>query len=110
MKSKKEKTGSTTGEIYVKTYKRQGETMVAACDAELIEKKLQGDTIEFYVSKEFYAGILGNKDMLKKHLEIATIANLIGHETVRCGIEMGLINEKCIIEIAGVPHAQFALL
>jgi hypothetical protein len=110
MKSKKEKTCTTKGEIYVKTYKSQGVTMVAACDAELIDKKLKADTIEFYVSKEFYAGILGNKDMLKKHLEVATIANLIGQKTVRCGIEMGLINEKCVIEIAGIPHAQFALL
>jgi len=88
----------------------QNEVLVAACDAELIGKTLKEGEIEFHVSKEFYADVLGDEELLKKHLVNATIANLVGHRAVKCGIEVGIIDKENVIKIAGIPHAQFALL
>lgn len=96
--------------IYIKVYKVQNETLVAACDAELIGKTLREGEIEFKISEEFYGDIIGDEELLKKHLMHATIANLVGERAVKCGIELGIIDEENIIKIAGIPHAQFALL
>jgi len=105
-----ENTNSLANKIYIKVYTTQNEILVAACDAELIGKTLKEGEIEFHISKEFYADILGDEELLKKHLVNATIANLVGHRAVKCGIEVGLIDKENVIKIAGIPHAQFALL
>jgi len=94
----------------MKVYNISNEILVAACDAELVGKTLREGEIEFHISKEFYVDVLGDEEMLKKHLAKATIANLVGHKAVKCGIEMGLIDKENILKIEGVPHAQFALL
>ncbi len=110
MSQNTENTNSPANKIYMKVYTVYNEVLVAACDAELIGKTLREGEIEFHVSKEFYADVLGDEEMLKKHLAKATIANLVGHKAVKCGIEMGMIDEENILKIAGIPHAQFALL
>jgi len=101
---------SQANDICIKVYRTGGETLVAACDAELLGKTLVEGEIEFHVSKEFYDGVRGDEEMLRKHLSIATIANLVGKRSVRCGIKMGLIDKENVLNIDGIPHAQFALL
>jgi len=94
----------------MKIYRQGAEVLVAACDASILGKTLREGEIEFHVSREFYEGVRGDEEMLKKHLSIATIANLVGEKSVRCGIEMGMIDEENVLNIEGIPHAQFALL
>ena len=94
----------------MKIYRQGVEVLVAACDAELLGKTLREREIEFHVSSDFYDGIRGDEEMLRKHLSMATIANLVGKRSVGCGIEMGMIDEENILSIDGIPHAQFALL
>ncbi|MCK4902596.1 MAG: DUF424 family protein, partial [Thermoplasmatales archaeon] len=45
-------------------------------------------------------------EALKKYLVDATIANLVGEKTIKCAIELGLVDPDCIIKIKGIPHAQ----
>ena len=95
---------SQANDICIKVYRTGGEILVAACDAELLGKTLVEGEIEFY------DGVRGDEEMLRKHLSIATIANLVGKRSVRCGIKMGLIDKENVLNIDGIPHAQFALL
>ncbi len=94
----------------MKTYTVGKDLLVAACDAGLLGKTLVDGEINFKVSKDFYYGIRGDRKMLERHLEKATIANLVGSMCVECGIEMGLIMKENVLIIDGVPHAQFALM
>lgn len=110
MNQNMEDTNSLANKIYIKVYTVSNEILVAACDAELVGKTLKEGDIEFHVSKEFYADVLGDEELLKKHLMQATIANLVGHKAVKCGIDVGIIDEENVLIIEGVPHAQFALL
>ncbi|HEC82294.1 MAG TPA: DUF424 family protein [Thermoplasmatales archaeon] len=105
-----EDTGSQANKICIKIYSYQNEILVAACDAEILGKTLKDGEMEFHVSKEFYMDVLGDEEMLKRAMEKATIGNLVGSRTVKCGIEMGLIDEENILNIAGIPHAQFVLI
>jgi hypothetical protein len=92
--------------ISVRIYKQGSDILIGACDEKLIGKKFSEGKFQIEVRKEFYDGERINKEKLKRYLENATIANLVGEEAVRCGIELGLVDPSCVIKIKGVPHAQ----
>jgi hypothetical protein len=92
--------------ISVRIYKQGRDVLIGACDEKLIGKKFSEGKFQIEVRKEFYDGERINKEKLKRYLENATIANLVGEEAVRCAIELGLVDPGCVIKIKGVPHAQ----
>ena len=92
--------------ISIKIYKQGKDLLIGACDEKLLGKKFEDGKFQINVSKEFYDGQRINIGSLKKYLKDATIANLVGEETIKCAIEMGLIDEESVIKIKGIPHAQ----
>ena len=92
--------------ISVRIYKQGRDILIGACDEKLIGKKFSEGKFQIEVKKEFYDGERINKEKLKRYLENATIANLVGEEAVRCAIEIGLVDPSCVIKIKGIPHAQ----
>jgi hypothetical protein len=92
--------------ISIRIYKQGGDILVGACDEKLVGKKFSEGKFQIDVSKEFYDGERISANTLKKYLEDATIANLVGEETVKCAIKLGLVDPECIIKIKGIPHAQ----
>jgi len=92
--------------ISLKIYKKGKDLLIGACDEKLLGKKFEDGKFQIDVSKEFYGGERISPGILKKYLQDATIANLVGEETIKCAIDLGLIDPECIIKIKGVPHAQ----
>ena len=92
--------------ICIKIYRHGNDVLIGACDEDLIGKKFEEGKYQIEVKKEFYDGKRVKPEVLKESLKDATIANLVGKETVKCAIEMGLIDEDCVIKIKGIPHAQ----
>jgi hypothetical protein len=92
--------------ISIKIYKRGKDLLVGACDEKLLGKKFEEGKFQIEVKKEFYGGKLVTSDVLITYLENATIANLVGQETIKCAIEAGIIDSACVIKIKGIPHAQ----
>jgi len=92
--------------ICIKIYKRGKDLLVGACDEKLLGKKFEEGKFQIEVKKEFYGGKRVTSEVLKTYLEDATIANLVGQETIRCAIEAGIIDPSCVIKIKGIPHAQ----
>jgi hypothetical protein len=92
--------------ISIKIYKQGNDLLIGACDEKLIGKKFREGKFQIDVSKEFYDGKRINTEDLKRYLEDATIANLVGEITVKCAIEIGVVDPDCVIRIKGVPHAQ----
>lgn len=92
--------------ISIKIYKQGKELLVAACDEKLLGKKFEENKFQLEVKKEFYGGKLVNSEILKTYLEDATIANLVGQETIKCAIKAKIIDPSCVIKIKGIPHAQ----
>lgn len=110
MSQNEENTNSQVTDICIKVHAFGKEIMVAACDFTLLEKTLKGSDFVFHISKNFYDEFRGNENLLKKYLETATIANLVGEKCVKCGIELGVILKKNVVYIDGIPHAQFAVM
>jgi len=97
--------------VFVKVWNvRSGELMVAACDCGLIGKKLKEGKLALDVSEEFYGGELMTREEAADVLRTATIANMVGAEAVKCGVEAGIVHEEGGVMSGGGPHAQFGCL
>ena len=92
--------------ISMKIYKQGNDLLIGACDEKLIGKIFKEGEFQIDVSKEFYDGERISPEVLKKYLEDATIANLVGKDTIKCAVELGLVDPECVIKIKGIPHAQ----
>jgi len=92
--------------ISIKIYKQGKDILIGACDENLIGKKFEDGKFQIDVSKNFYDGERIKADFLKIYLKDATIANLVGKETIKFAIDFGFIDADSVIKIKGIPHAQ----
>ena len=90
----------------MKMYKKGDNLIIGACDEHLVGKKFRDGKLQIDVARSFYDGKKVDTKTLQRYLEDATIANLVGEETVKCAIKLGLVDPDCILRIKGVPHAQ----
>ncbi len=94
--------------ISIKVYRKGNETIVAACDADIIGKTFRSKELKITVSEGFYRGDSGDETMLVNRLEMATVANLVGKRTVEAAVKHGFVDPACVLMIGEVPHAQMA--
>lgn len=92
--------------ISVKVYHQGDDVVISACDEHLLGKKFRKGKLQIDVAKHFYDGERIDKKTFERFLLDATIANLVGKETVTCAINLGLVDPRCILKIKGIPHAQ----
>lgn len=92
--------------ISIKIHKRGNDLLIGACDENLLGKKFEDGKFQIDVNKAFYGGQKIKPEGLAKYLKEATIANLVGPKTIKCAIDIGLIDPDCVIKIKGIPHAQ----
>ncbi|MBS3801975.1 MAG: DUF424 family protein [Candidatus Thermoplasmatota archaeon] len=92
--------------ISMQIYKQGNDLLIGACDEHLLGKTFSEGKFHLSVEKKFYDGERVETKVLKRFLKDATIANLVGEETIKCAVGMGLVSEDCILRIDGVPHAQ----
>ena len=94
--------------VSVKVHRQGSETLVAACDCELLGRTFREGKLRLHVSKGFYEGDAVEEDLLVNRLEMATVANLVGRTAVDIAIRHGFVNPEFVLVIDGVPHAQMA--
>ncbi len=92
--------------ILIKTYKQGEDILLSACDEDLIGKKFEEGKFYLDVSEKFYKGQKIKINELIKHLKNATIANLVGSETIKFAIKHGFVDPDCVLKVQGIPHAQ----
>ncbi len=92
--------------MYLKVYKIDNEVLVAVCDEKYIGKEFTEGNAQLKISDKFYGRTPASCAEVTAALQEATIANLVGEESVACAIDAGVIESGNIIYIADVPHAQ----
>jgi hypothetical protein len=88
-------------------HSRTGEVVVAVCDEELLGRSLkilEGFSVE--VSRAFYGGVLVGEEELQNYLKQGTIINLLGENVVEYALNHGIVVEKAVVKICGIPHVQ----
>jgi hypothetical protein len=94
----------------MKVYKTGSETLVAACDADLLGRTLREGVVKLFVNPAFYDGREVEAEEFIASLRMATMGNFVGEETVRIAQGAGFVDEGGILTIQGVPHAQMFVL
>ncbi len=85
-------------------------TVFAACDEEIAGKTLREGAIEFFVSEKFYAGEKITEKQLREKLKSFGNINLIGNKTVKIAVEENIVDEKSILYIQKIAHAQIFMI
>jgi len=93
--------------MYIKIHKSETAKIIAICDEDLIGKEFEEGNLYLKVSENFFKGEKKNKEEVKKILKDANSANFVGKKSVSIAVELGLVDEKNVIKIKGVPHAQY---
>lgn len=87
--------------------------VVAICDKELYGQKLEADDMQLDLSGKFFEGKEVEKTELVETIEMCTYEDatfyIIGHKSIKCAKEIGLIEKGGIKEIAGIPFALVLL-
>jgi len=96
--------------MYVKIHIHESDTILAACDEELVGQTFRGDGLKLDVSEIFYKGESVSKEVLARRMKDVSIMNLVGDEVVAVAIEEGYATADSIIEIGGVKHVQVVLM
>jgi len=93
--------------MIVKIHKiEDGRILLAVCDEDLLGKSFEEKGIQLDLKSEFYKGKKIRREEVKRLFKIASIINLVGKESVELGVEEGIVDEKRIIKVRGIPHAQ----
>ncbi|MHA1321867.1 MAG: DUF424 domain-containing protein [Candidatus Helarchaeota archaeon] len=88
----------------------QGESMVSLCDKECMGKTFRDGKFVLKVTSKFYGTQLVSIERAMNEIKKATIANIVGDAIVNECIKSGLVLEKAVIRIDGIPHAQIILM
>ncbi|MEK6952887.1 MAG: DUF424 family protein [Nanoarchaeota archaeon] len=91
--------------IFVKVHKGASE-VVAICDKELIGKVFSDGKYELKIGEFFYKGKEVREDEVKGIMINAPNLNIVGERSVNIAIKLGVIDEKNVLNIGGVKHAQ----
>jgi hypothetical protein len=81
--------------------------LVSVCDADLLGETFENGDISLTVTEEFYGGdhrdVAGAQDALTR----ASVANLVGVRAVTLAVEVGVVDERNVLEVGETVHAQF---
>jgi hypothetical protein len=94
------------GAVVIRVHRTQGEVVLAACDEELLGRKLKTGRREYLVSPGFYGSTRVQEDELVDLIRSSTIVNLLGSRTVGVARRAGLLAEGATTLLDGVEHAE----
>lgn len=94
----------------VNQYRQGVQTLLAACDPELLDTKHQEDGIHLDVASSFYDGQRVEESAFQAFLNSCSMANLVGERTVAVAVAMGLVDADSVRTVDGIPHAQLMVL
>ena len=80
--------------------------VVAICDNDLIGKEFDEGELYLKISESFYNGESKTIEEVEEIMINEDNLNLVGEKTIKIALNLKLINEKNIIKVQGVPHAQ----
>lgn len=83
--------------------------LVSVCDPDLLGRTFESGEISLTVEASFYGGdeaVEADADAVIAGLQRASVANLVGEESVGVAVEAGFIDEATVLEVGETRHAQ----
>ena len=95
--------------IIAKMYRKDGATVLAACDADVLGKTLKGGDINVTVSEGFFGTQEVSGEELIIMLGQSSTMNLFGKNTIAIAVDNGYVEGDNVMMIDGIPHVQIYL-
>jgi len=83
-----------------------GAEVVAVCDRELLNTTIIHGDITIPILDSFYGSRPASEEEVRKILQGASNANLVGERCVALAMEMGIVERSGCVMLGKVPHAQ----
>jgi len=80
--------------------------LVAVCDRDALGETYESGDVSLTVDEEFYGGERVEAEDVVDSLARATVANIVGTESVELAIEHGFVEEANVLEVGSTLHAQ----
>lgn len=96
--------------MYVRIHTHGKDTILAACDEDVLGRTFEGGGARITVSESFYCGESVSPEVFVERMKSVTIMNLVGEEVIALAIAEGKVSPDNVIDIGGVRHAQVVLL
>ena len=94
--------------MFIKIHKSY-RNIVAVCDSDLLGKRFEEGNKLLDVRESFYKGEeITEKELLqvmKDFIREDATFNIIGKEAIACALKAGIISEKGVKKVAGIPFA-----
>ena len=97
-------------EVYVNVHKYENNIIVTLCDKDLIKKTFTEGDLQLNITERFYKGEEKTEEEIIEILKEAVNLNIVGEKSIKFALDNNRVNEKNIIKIDNIPHAQVYLL
>ncbi len=91
--------------LIVKTHIKNGKTLVAVCDKDILGSVFEEGDCILDLSSSFYDGDLMIEEEICDLIRNADMVNLVGTNSVKLGIEEEIIEEDHVKTVEGIPYA-----
>lgn len=96
--------------LIVKLHKKDGRTILAVCDSDLLGKKIENEKTTLDLTSTFYKGNDMEDIFVGDLMRNADSINIVGKNAVKLAIQEGLIEEKEIKTVKDTPYAQASII
>jgi hypothetical protein len=87
-----------------------GRLILAVCDTGLLGKLVESPEARLDLGSDFFNGDEMGEEALLELMKRAYILNIAGEQSVGLAVRNGLVEEKQVLKIGDIPHAQAVML
>jgi len=87
----------------------EGKKLLAICDKEILGKIFEQGNRQLDISSDFYKGEEVDEEKLRGEIGTANILNVVGDKSIKLLQKYNLADDKHIMYVSKVPHAQVLL-
>jgi len=80
--------------------------LIIVTDEDILGKVFSEGRLQLDLSKDFYQGEKMTEEAIKELFHRARHIHLTGKDAVDLGVRLGLVEEKKILFVEGIPHAE----
>lgn len=92
--------------MIIKKHVVNHQLILTISDDDLIGKKFEENDLQLDLSSSFYKGSSYDEEAAKVLIAKASIINIVGKKSMSFCSSLGLIDDRRVIVIKGIPHIQ----
>ncbi len=80
--------------------------VVSLCDKDILGQIFEEGDLQLDITERFYKGVEMAEEEMLKVMKDADNLNIVGEKSIALAVRTGMIDERNVMRVKGVPHAQ----